>query len=252
MARTPPPDPANGLPGPGALALGYARVSTAEQAGSGLGLDAQRAAITAACRQRGWELTGLLVDAGVSAGSAVRPALAQALDALQVRPGPQVLVVAKLDRLARSVRHYARLLDLAEAEGWSLLALDVESSTPQGRFLRTVLAGFAELERELISLRTREALAAARARGTVLGRPVDVEDQVADVIAELRRRRWPATRIARELERRGLPAPRGGTTWHTTTVTGILRRRGLTVRPVGRLRVRRPTRGGGGGMGTSR
>ena len=56
--------------------------------------------------------------------------------------GHRVLVAAKLDRLARFVRHYARRRDVAEVEGWHLVALEVESSTPPGRYLRTVLAGF--------------------------------------------------------------------------------------------------------------
>jgi DNA invertase Pin-like site-specific DNA recombinase len=80
--------------------FGYTRVSTSDQADSGAGLEAQRTAIRLACEQRGWELVGVVEDAGFSAATLARPGIAQAFDLVE-SGGASVLVVAKLDRLSR-------------------------------------------------------------------------------------------------------------------------------------------------------
>lgn len=207
------------------MAIGYVRVSTAEQATSGLGLDAQRTAIVAACKHRGWELRAVHEDAGVSSGARNRPGLDAAEAACAASPGA-VLVVARLDRLARSLIAYAGLLDRAQRHGWRLLALDApDTDTAAGEAMQGVVAIFAQLERRLISERTRDALAAAKARGVQLGRPVEVPDEIRAEILQLRRRRWTATRITAHLEAQGIPAPRGDR-WHTATVTRIVARAG--------------------------
>ena len=223
-------------------ALGYIRVSTAEQAASGLGLAAQRAVITEACGQRGWELADILVDSGLSAKGTDRLGLQAALSRLAAKPTDvQALVVAKLDRLARSFPDYADLIRLSAKEGWQLLALDApDASTPHGEAMQAITAVFAQLERRLISDRTLEALAAARARGVQLGRPVQTSADVEDRIVALhRRRRLPARAIARMLETEGVPAPRGGTRWHHATVADVIRRHGGRLKP-GRPRKIRP------------
>ena len=83
------------------------------------------------------------------------------------------LVVAKLDRLARSVHDFAGLVRIAEREGWGIVALDlgVDMTTPTGGLLANVTACVAEWERRIISLRTSEALAQRKAAGVQLGRP---------------------------------------------------------------------------------
>ena len=213
-------------------ALGYIRVSTAEQAASGLGLAAQRAAITEACRQRGWELVDVLVDSGLSAKDTDRPGLQEALSRLAAKPADvEALVVAKLDRLARSFPDYADLIRVSAKEGWQLLALDApDASTPHGEAMQAIVAVFAQLERRLISDRTIEALAAARARGVRLGRPVVTSAELEDRIVALhRRRRLTARAIARMLETEGVPSPRGGERWHHGTVADIIRRRRRAV-----------------------
>ena len=227
------------------LAIGYVRVSTAEQAAGGLGLDAQRAAITAACRQRGWELRSIYEDAGVSSVARRRPGLEAAEADCAATPG-SVLVVSRLDRLARSLIAYAGLVGRAQQQGWRLLALDApDADTAAGEAMQGVVAIFAELERRLISGRTRDALAAAKARGVQLGRPVDVSDDVRAEILALRRRRWTATRIAVHLNAAGVPSPRGQR-WHTATVTRIVARAG------GRFRRGRPTKRTTGRSGDNR
>ena len=209
------------------VAVGYVRVSTAEQASSGLGLDAQRSAITAACKQRGWVLSGFQEDAGVSSARR-RPGLDSAFAAVRSREATAI-VVSKLDRLARSTLHAATLFADAAKNNWELVIVDVDASTAGGRFMRNVMAAAAEYEHELIAARTRDALAAARARGIQLGRPRDIEPEVEDRIVSLRKRsRLSARAIAKKLEAAHVLSPRGSERWHPATVTRVLRRHGVS------------------------
>jgi len=95
--------------GPSSAVIGYVRVSTDEQADSGLGLAAQRASIEAECAHRGWVLTAIYEDAGYSGKTLSRPAMKAALAVLKAGEAG-ALVVAKLDRATRSVIDAARLL----------------------------------------------------------------------------------------------------------------------------------------------
>ena len=146
------------------------RVSTDEQAESHAGLDAQRAAILAEARRRGWVEGDIswIEDAGFSGKNLKRPGISQALDALR-RGEASTLVVAKLDRLTRSMSDFAPLLARAATQRWALVALDVnvDTSTPTGEAMAHVVATFAQLERRLIGERTREALAPRRLEGSV-------------------------------------------------------------------------------------
>lgn len=140
------------------MIIGYARVSTDDQ-----NLDAQTDALQAAGAQR------IFADK-ISGSMRKRPELDKLLD--QLRPG-DVIVVAKYDRLARSLRD---LLDIVEAikdqgAGFRSLAEDIDTTTPAGRLVFHVFASIAQFERERISERTREGLQAAKARGRVGGRP---------------------------------------------------------------------------------
>src|SRR4051794_35241989 len=106
-------------------AITYARVSTEDQADSGAGLDAQRVTLDAAMAARGWELVGALVDEGRSGGNLNRPALTEALELLDAGKA-DALVVAKLDRLSRSVLDFAAICARAKRKGWAVVALDVD------------------------------------------------------------------------------------------------------------------------------
>ena len=152
--------------------IGYVRVSSDEQANSGAGLAAQRAAIQAECKRRGWQLLEVIEDAGYSAKDLKRPGVLTALETLERREADG-LVVAKLDRLSRSMLDFTTIMAKATKQGWALVALDcaVDSTTPAGEAMAHVLATFAQFERRLIGQRTREALAAKRAAGVRLGRP---------------------------------------------------------------------------------
>jgi len=205
--------------------VGYLRVSTDEQVESGLGLDAQRAAIKSEAARRGWTLLHIYEDAGVSGSVAPenRPGLSEALQEVQSgRAG--TLVAAKLDRLSRSVADFAGLMEQAQYEGWNLrvLDLDIDLSTENGELIAGVMASFAQLERRLIARRTREALAARRARGMRLGRLRTVPDPLVRRIVRERAEGSSYTAIANRLNEEGVPPTRDGTRWYPSSVWGTV------------------------------
>jgi len=206
------------------VAVGYLRVSTDEQAASGAGLDAQRTAIEAEAARRGWDLAEIYVDAGASGKTlAGRTALADALaDVRSGRAG--TLIVAKLDRLSRSLLDFATLMEGAQREGWNLVALDlgIDLSTPAGEFLASVMASAAQWERRIIGQRTKDALAARKAAGVRLGRPQALDLAVVRDIVIARRDGRTLTAIANDLTERHVPTARGGHRWYPSTIRGIL------------------------------
>ncbi len=150
--------------------VGYARVSTAEQAQSGLGLEAQRAAIVRWAGERGATLT-IFEDAGITGTSMEkRPALALALDA--ARDGA-VLVAYSLSRFARSTRDMLTIAERLKRQGADLVSLteSIDTTTATGRLVFTLLSALTQFERDLTAERTKAALAALKARGVRLGRP---------------------------------------------------------------------------------
>src|SRR3954471_11634226 len=116
--------------------VGYVRVSTSEQGDSGAGLAAQRAAILTECKRRGWHLVEVIEDAGYSAKDMRRPGVQEALRVLAERDA-SALVVAKLDRLSRSMLDFTTMMSKAQRQGWALVALDlgVDTSTPSGEMM---------------------------------------------------------------------------------------------------------------------
>lgn len=167
------------------MIVGYARVSTDDQS-----LDAQTDALTAASVER------LFADK-ISGTKRERPELNRMLD--QLRSG-DVVVVAKYDRLARSLRD---LLDIVEAiQGcgaeFRSLAEEIDTTTPAGRLVFHVFASIAQFERERISERTKEGLEAARKRGRVGGRPPALSPLQQ---AEVRRMRDEELRAISEIAR---------------------------------------------------
>ena len=202
--------------------IAYLRVSTEEQARSGLGMDAQRSRIEDEAARRNWSVQ-YLSDDGYTASNLNRPALATAL--LSLRAGEaDALVVSKLDRLSRSLLDFAGLMVTAKREGWGVVALDlgIDMSTPSGALISNVMASFAEYERQLISQRTTDALAALRARGVVLGRPTVVSPATAELIGRWRNVAgccWQA--CANALNAAGVPTAHGGRQWYASTVRKV-------------------------------
>jgi len=203
--------------------VGYIRVSTDEQATSGLGLEAQRAVIVAECQRRGWVLTEVYEDAGASAKSMVgRPALQEALDAVRSHEAA-ALVVAKLDRLSRSLLDFAALMEDSRTGGWALVILDlgVDTTTPSGEMVANVMATFAQFERRLIGQRTKDALAVKKAQGVKLGRPRVLDEAVRARIVEERGAGKTLAAIAEGLLADGVPTAQGGVQWYPSTVKAV-------------------------------
>lgn len=204
--------------------VAYVRVSTDEQADSGLGLAAQRSAIVAECTRRGWEEPTFIADDGYGAKNLDRPGITRALDELAAGRAT-VLIVAKLDRLSRSLLNFAELVERARNQGWELVALDtpVDMTTPTGEMMAGIVALFAQYERRLIAERTKAALRAKKAQGARLGRPRLLPDETAQRIATMRAAGTTVRAIATALTADGVPTATGRTTWHPTAVARALR-----------------------------
>ena len=209
-------------------AIGYRRVSTAEQAGSGLGLDAQETAIAGAAARLSLALADTFTDAGVSGGLALeqRPALLAALNALGKG---DVLIVAKRDRLGRDVLNVAMFERLAERKGARIVSAageGTDTNDPTSRLMRQIVDCFAEYERAIIRARTRAALAVKKGRGERVGgipfgyqlagdgrtlEPQPQEQHALAVLRELRAAGYTFRAIADEMNRRGFRSRTGGT-----------------------------------------
>jgi len=216
--------------------ISYYRVSTERQGRSGLGLEAQAAAVRAYLNGGSWELVQEFTEVE-SGKNNDRPQLAAALKHCKLTGSK--LVIAKLDRLSRDA-HF--LLGLQKA-GVPFVCADM----PEANELTVgIMALVAEQERRAISIRTKEALAAAKARGVKLGSPKgamhlrgryqpqaveanrekanNFATEVLDTVQSIRTEGKTSLRaIANELNERKVQAPRGGT-WHAMTVKRILER----------------------------
>jgi DNA invertase Pin-like site-specific DNA recombinase len=206
--------------------IAYYRVSTDRQGSSGLGLEAQRAAVSKYIGEN------VLLEAEFteieSGKSKTRPELMKAL--AECKRKKAILIIAKLDRLSRNLHFISGLME----SGVEFIACDVPSAN---RMMLQILAVFAEHEREMISKRTKEALAAAKARGTRLGNPnpyaasligrMIVKEEAGNfaisikpIVEPLRSQGLSLGQIAKELNSRGLKTARGGS-WHPSTVRNI-------------------------------
>jgi DNA invertase Pin-like site-specific DNA recombinase len=219
-------------------AVAYYRVSTEAQGRSGLGLEAQRSAVTGLCQARDWEIVAEFTE--IESGKRnTRPQLAAALRRARVLGAK--LVVAKLDRLSRDAEFTLRVrnsgVDFACADNPDINRLTIG-----------LLAVINEDERERISDRTKAALAAAKARGVKLGNPNGAAPLLragrgnADAVRAVQAQAAERAReyaeiiedvqasgvaslagIARELNERGIVTPRGGR-WHASSVKNLLAR----------------------------
>lgn len=201
--------------------IGYIRVSTQEQADSGLGLDAQRHALVAEAERRGWDLE-IIEDAGFTGRNDNRPGLHRARATLKRRQA-DVLMVYKLDRLSRSMQDFARILNDAQRQRWSLVAVDlgVDTTTPNGRLVASVLMAVAQWESETIGARTKDAMAAAKDRGSKFGRERQTPNETVARIRTLRAGGLSFERIAAALDAEDVPTPTTARRWYGATVSRI-------------------------------
>jgi len=223
--------------------VSYLRVSTDKQGRSGLGLEAQREAVSTYLNGGKWTLVQEYIETE-SGRRSDRPKLAAAL--AHAKASGATIVFAKLDRLSRNVD----LLGSLVASDVDLVFCDLPHVPPgaMGRFLLTQMASVAELEAGLISERTKAALAAAKARGVKLGNPNGAHalrgkqtgnaeavasirskaqgraENLRAIIGDMRDQGIVSTsRIANALNARGILTPRGGQ-WHPTSAARVLAR----------------------------
>jgi DNA invertase Pin-like site-specific DNA recombinase len=214
----------------------YLRVSTSQQGRSGLGLEAQRQTLLHFAGSEGLELVGEFVEVETDKGSDAldrRPQLKAALAAAKRLKCP--VAVAKLDRLSRDVHFISGLMSHKVPFVVAELGSDVDP------FVLHLFAALAEKERSLISTRTRQALAAAKARGVILGSPklskarksavasikAGADQHAANILPIIREaQKAGATSLralAEALNARGISTARGGT-WHAMSVKNVLDR----------------------------
>lgn len=215
----------------------YVRVSTEEQAVSGLGLAAQETAARALCVPRGWTVVDVVTDAGVSGKVAplARPAMANAIRQL-CNGSADVLVAAKLDRLSRSTVDLLGLVDHSEKCGFGIVTADaaVDSSTAAGRMVATMLGAVAEMERRLIGERTKAALAAKAAKGARLGRPVITSTEIRHRVDDLHAEGLSLSAIAAQLNVEGHRTS-VGTEWTKAGVQRLVNSLKLDVEALARV-----------------
>ena len=204
-------------------AIGYVRVSTGEQGESGLGLKAQEAAIRAACELRGWELVAVREEVKSGARADNRPVLAEVIRALRAGEADAV-VVAKLDRLSRSVVDAGRLLEEARKGGFNIVALDLglDLSTPTGELVANVLAAVAQWERQDDrGADERGAPGQDRRRVESSAWELRVPRAVRRRIVRMAEAGMSQREIANQLNADGVPAVGG--CWHRGTVIRVIR-----------------------------
>jgi len=198
----------------------YARTSTEEQTN---GIEAQRDLLVGEATRRGWTYEQLTEHASGKT-LARRPILTAALEQLD-RGGADLLAVTKLDRLARSTLDFATIVARSQKKGWGLIVLDLglDMTTPNGKMAATVLMAVAEIEREMIAQRTREALAVVKSEGKQLGKPSQVPKATASLIVKLRGKGLGWRAVAEQLNEDGVPGPAGGA-WHAASARRVFLR----------------------------
>jgi DNA invertase Pin-like site-specific DNA recombinase len=226
------------------LAVGYVRVSTDDQADSGLSLEHQEARIRAYAEAHGLELVEIIHDEGVSAGKhlAARKGGIRALHLLNTGKARHIIAL-KLDRVFRRTADALETAQAWDKAGVGLHLIDmggqsINTRSAMGRMFFTMAAGFAELERGLVSERTAAALGQKKARGEAYSRPIIGFDREADgkrlipnhgeqrLIARIQALRQAGEslhQIANKLNVEGVPTKRGGV-WHASTIKQLLDR----------------------------
>jgi site-specific DNA recombinase len=224
--------------------IGYRRVSTEEQSHSGLGLAAQDAKIRAYCDLYELKLVRMVSDDGASGKNLDRVGIQSVLAELRRRKdGVEGVVIAKLDRLTRSLRDWADLIDefFSEKAGKRLFSVgdSIDTRTAGGRLVLNVLMTVAQWEREIIGERTKDALQAKIAKGERCGRVrfgydlagdgKSLVPNPAEQAAIARMKEWKAQGMSyrdmvKLVEDLGIETKEGGRVWMPMTIRRILTR----------------------------
>jgi site-specific DNA recombinase len=220
----------------------YSRVSTSDQSERGVSLDSQEAKLRAFAQLHEFYVVDSIVDAGESAKSLDRPGLQCALGLLRNNEADG-LIVAKLDRLTRSISDLQYLIDnyFCEKANKELFSVadSIDTRSAGGRLVLNMLSSLSQWERESVSERTREALRHKIASGQRCGKlrfgydladdgkmlvPNSRELAAIALMLSLRESGYSLRRIAAELTARQIPTKEGGTVWIHTAVGRILQR----------------------------
>ena len=220
-------------------AIGYIRVSTEDQAKEGVSLDAQRRKIEAYAEFKDIELVEVIEDAGISAKNLNRPGVQKVLR-LAKTGKTEAVIVFKLDRMFRST--IDALDTTKQFKKWGIafhsIHETIDTKSAMGKFFFTLMAALAEMERDLISERTKAALQHKRANGEKTGGDVPFgyqadngtlkkdrrEQGIITLIKDLKAQGNSLREIGRELQRRRYKTKTGKTTWNPKTVAAILDR----------------------------
>lgn len=217
-------------------AIGYIRVSTEQQAGEGVSLEAQKAKIEAWCIANDRELVAVYVDAGISGKSMEKRTGLQ--KALAETGKGMVLAVHSLSRLARSTKDLLTISEMLQAKKIELVSVTekVDTSSAYGEFFFTLMGAISQLERRMIGDRTKMALAHKKASGQkyapvpfgyqeIEGRleAVEAEAQLVVEIQNKRQAGYTLQSIADNLNERGIKGKQGGR-WHPSNVRYVLQR----------------------------
>lgn len=218
-------------------AIGYVRVSTDKQADHGISLEAQAEKVRAMATVQGVELVDIIVDAGQSAKTLDRPGMARLLKLVDSR-AVDCVIVAKLDRITRSVKDLAELLDRFNRREVSLVSVadSLDTRTAAGRLVLNIMVSVSQWEREAIGERTKDAMAHMKATGARVGNiafgfqlgksgqlePNQAERDIIAKVRELQVAGYSLREIAAELNRQGFTTRRGSA-WRHEYVAGILK-----------------------------
>jgi site-specific DNA recombinase len=220
--------------------IGYARVSTEDQAKEGVSLDNQKAKIEAYCQLKDLELREIIEDAGISAKNLRRPGVQKVL---KLARGKEIdaIVVYKLDRIFRSTIDALETTKAFDKWGVSFHSIQetLDTRSAMGRFFFTLTAALAEMERRLIGERTKAALAHKKSRNEKTGGDIpfgfdltaegllvknEREQRVIRIIKKLHGEGFSLRRICRELEWEGHRTKKGHAVWHPQSVAHIIKR----------------------------
>jgi site-specific DNA recombinase len=221
----------------GGRAVGYVRVSSDKQALGGVSLEAQTARVEAMATVQGVELAEVIIDAGESAKSLSRPGMTRLLAMIEAKD-VKTVIVAKLDRLTRSVRDLAELLERFERRGVALVSVSesLDTGTAAGRLVLNVMMSVAQWEREAIGERTRETLRHKKASGLRVGgipfgfqlasdgrtlEPNAAETRLLERVRSSRSAGHSLRKIAETLNQQGLRT-RAGSAWRFQYVAALL------------------------------